>query len=50
MEYLINIFTKPKYEMNFIDNFVLTIVFIGVIFLIYLVYTIIEDVKKQKRK
>lgn len=50
MEYLINIFTKPKYEMTFIDNFALTAVFLIVIFLVYIIYTIIKDRKIRKKK
>lgn len=50
MKYLINIFTKQKYEMNFIDEFILTTVFFGLTFLVYLIYIIIKDRKRQKRK
>lgn len=50
MEYLINIFTKPKYEINFIDDFVLTAIFLGIAFLIYIIHEIIKERKIRKRK
>ena len=50
MEYLINIFTKPRYEISFIDEFILTTVFLGLIFLVYIIYIIIKDRKIRKKK